>query len=67
MSTTVVDVPARWAMPDPVSGMHRWHQAVRNRPVERGDRYGDMVVDAAKAREAYRPPAPARPEGPPRN
>ena len=39
--------------PDPVSGMHCWHQAVRVRKAEPGDRYGDVSVDTAKAREAY--------------
>jgi anaerobic selenocysteine-containing dehydrogenase len=40
--------------PDPVSGMHCWHQAVRVRKAESGDRYGDIHVDAEKSREAYR-------------
>ena len=40
--------------PDPVSGMHCWHQAVRVRPAERGDRYGDISVDLGAAREQYR-------------
>jgi len=40
--------------PDPISGMHCWHQAVRVRKAEPSDRYGDIVVDAAKAREAYK-------------
>ncbi|HUJ14494.1 MAG TPA: molybdopterin-dependent oxidoreductase [Thermoanaerobaculia bacterium] len=40
--------------PDPISGMHCWHQAVRVRKAEPGDRYGDISVDAAKSREAYR-------------
>jgi anaerobic selenocysteine-containing dehydrogenase len=39
--------------PDPVSGMHCWHQAVRVRPAEPGDRQGDVSVDTAKSREAY--------------
>ena len=39
--------------PDPVSGMHCWHQAVRVRPAEPGDRYGDVVVDTAKSRAVY--------------
>ena len=39
--------------PDPISGMHCWHQAVRIRKAEAGDRYGDIRVDAAKSREAY--------------
>jgi anaerobic selenocysteine-containing dehydrogenase len=39
--------------PDPVSGQHCWHQAVRVRKAEAGDRYGDISVDARLAREAY--------------
>jgi hypothetical protein len=39
--------------PDPISGMHCWHQAVRVRPAESGDRYGDVVVDAAKSRAMF--------------
>jgi anaerobic selenocysteine-containing dehydrogenase len=40
--------------PDPISGMHCWHQAVRVRRAEAGDSYGDIAVDTAKSREAYR-------------
>jgi anaerobic selenocysteine-containing dehydrogenase len=40
--------------PDPVSGMHCWHQAVRVRRASAGDRYGDVAVDAAKSQEAFR-------------
>jgi anaerobic selenocysteine-containing dehydrogenase len=40
--------------PDPVSGMHCWHQAVRVRKAEPADRYGDVVVDTAKSAAAYR-------------
>ncbi|HET9766423.1 MAG TPA: molybdopterin-dependent oxidoreductase [Thermoanaerobaculia bacterium] len=40
--------------PDPVSGMHCWHQAVRVRRAEAEDRYGDIVVDTAKSHEVYR-------------
>ncbi|MDE0516604.1 MAG: formate dehydrogenase, partial [Acidimicrobiaceae bacterium] len=40
--------------PDPVSGMQCWHQRVRVGPAEADDTYGDVVVDTAKAREAYR-------------
>lgn len=36
--------------PDPVSGMHCWHQKVRVRRAEPGERMGDIVVDRAKAR-----------------
>ena len=39
--------------PDPVSGQHCWHQAVRVRPAEAGDRYGDISVDTARARAVY--------------
>jgi anaerobic selenocysteine-containing dehydrogenase len=39
--------------PDPVSGMHCWHQAVRVRKAEPGDRYGDVTVDSAKSRAAF--------------
>ena len=39
--------------PDPISGMHCWHQAVRVVPAGPGDRHGDIAVDAAKAREVY--------------
>ncbi|HEX9188400.1 MAG TPA: molybdopterin dinucleotide binding domain-containing protein, partial [Vicinamibacteria bacterium] len=39
--------------PDPVSGMHCWHQAVRVKKADPGDRYGDVSVDTAKARAAY--------------
>jgi len=40
--------------PDPVSGQHCWHQAVRVRPAHPGDRHGDVSVDTEKARAAYR-------------
>ncbi len=40
--------------PDPISGMHCWHQAVRVRPAEAGDRLGDISVDTDKAHAAYR-------------
>jgi len=40
--------------PDPVSGMHAWHQRVRLAPAEAGDRYGDVVVDTTKSVEVYR-------------
>lgn len=39
--------------PDPISGMQCWHQRVRVGPAEPDDRYGDVVVDTALAREAY--------------
>jgi anaerobic selenocysteine-containing dehydrogenase len=40
--------------PDPISGMHCWHQAVRVRKAEPGDAYGDIAVDTKKSRDAYR-------------
>ncbi|MDA8283852.1 MAG: molybdopterin-dependent oxidoreductase [Actinomycetota bacterium] len=39
--------------PDPISGMHCWHQAVRVRRALPGDAMGDVVVDTAKARAVY--------------
>lgn len=40
--------------PDPVSGMHCWHQAVRVEPARAEDRYGDVVVDTNKSMAVYR-------------
>ncbi|NKQ52299.1 molybdopterin-dependent oxidoreductase [Amycolatopsis sp. K13G38] len=40
--------------PDPISGQHCWHQAVRVRRAEPGDSYGDIAVDTARAHEVYR-------------
>ena len=40
--------------PDPISGQHCWHQAVRIRAAEPGDRYGDISVDTGKADAVYR-------------
>ncbi len=40
--------------PDPISGMHCWHQAVRVKKALAEDKYGDIHVDTAKAREVYR-------------
>ena len=40
--------------PDPISGAHCWHQAVRVRKAEAGDRYGDISVDTARSHAAYR-------------
>ena len=40
--------------PDPISGMHCWHQAVRVRKAEPGDRHGEVVVDTARSAEVYR-------------
>ncbi|MBO0746238.1 MAG: formate dehydrogenase, partial [Candidatus Dormibacteraeota bacterium] len=40
--------------PDPISGMHCWHQAVRVRPALPTDRPGDIEVDTRKAHQVYR-------------
>ncbi len=39
--------------PDPISGMHCWHQAVRVLKAAPGDRDGDIAVDAAKSKQAF--------------
>jgi anaerobic selenocysteine-containing dehydrogenase len=39
--------------PDPISGMHCWHQAVRIQKAGADDKYGDISVDVAKSRAAY--------------
>jgi anaerobic selenocysteine-containing dehydrogenase len=40
--------------PDPISGMHCWHQAVRVRRAEPGEAAGDISVDTEKSRQVYR-------------
>jgi len=40
--------------PDPISGMHCWHQAVRVTKAEPGDSYGDISVDTDRSRAVYR-------------
>ena len=40
--------------PDPISGMHCWHQKVRVRPAQEGDCYGDVVVDPRRSMAVYR-------------
>lgn len=40
--------------PDPVSGMHCWHQAVRVIKAEVGDRQGDIAVDIARSHEIFK-------------
>ncbi len=40
--------------PDPISGMHCWHQKVRVEKAQPGDRYGDVEVDTNKSMEVYR-------------
>ncbi len=56
--------------PDPISGMHCWHQAVRVTPAGPNDRAGDIAVDTEKARAVYqewltktRPAAAVSPDG----
>ncbi len=39
--------------PDPISGMHCWHQAVRVKKAYPDDNYGDISVDTQKARAVY--------------
>jgi len=39
--------------PDPISGMHCWHQKVRVEPAHADDVYGDVVVDTAKSRAVF--------------
>ncbi len=53
--------------PDPVSGMHCWHQKVRVVRAGPDDRYGDVVVDSARSQAVYeRWKALTRPQaGPP--
>jgi anaerobic selenocysteine-containing dehydrogenase len=40
--------------PDPVSGMHCWHQKVRLDKANESDRYGDIFVDTSKAHLVYK-------------
>ena len=39
--------------PDPISGMHCWHQAVFVAKAEAHDAYGDIAADTAGSRRAY--------------
>ena len=39
--------------PDPISGMHCWHQKVRLEPARPGDNYGDVFADTKKSMEVY--------------
>jgi len=51
--------------PDPVSGMHCWHQKVTVTRAEPGDRYGDVFVDTRKSMAIFEEwLAKARPAGP---
>ncbi|MEM7202823.1 MAG: molybdopterin-dependent oxidoreductase [Planctomycetota bacterium] len=40
--------------PDPVSGMHCWHQKVTVGKAEPDDRYGDVFADTNRSMEVYR-------------
>lgn len=40
--------------PDPISGMHCWHQKVRLEKAHAGDSYGDIFVDTNKSFEVYK-------------
>jgi len=40
--------------PDPVSGMHCWHQKIRLVKAGADDRYGDVSVDMARSQAVYR-------------
>jgi anaerobic selenocysteine-containing dehydrogenase len=40
--------------PDPVSGMHCWHQRVRVARAEADDKYGDVFVDTNRSHEIYK-------------
>ncbi len=40
--------------PDPISGMHCWHQKVRIEPAHEGDEYGDVFVDTDRSQAVYR-------------
>lgn len=40
--------------PDPISGMHCWHQRVRIEKAGINDQYGDIFVDTNKSMEIYR-------------
>ncbi len=39
--------------PDPISGMHCWHQMVRVEPAGPDDRYGDIFVDTNRSHAVY--------------
>ncbi len=40
--------------PDPISGMHCWHQKVRVQKASPEDKYGDIFVDTQKSFEVYK-------------
>jgi hypothetical protein len=39
--------------PDPISGMHCWHQKVKIARALPGEKYGDIHVDTRKSHEVY--------------
>jgi anaerobic selenocysteine-containing dehydrogenase len=39
--------------PDPISGQHCWHQAVRVRRAELGEQHADITVDTGRAHAVY--------------
>jgi anaerobic selenocysteine-containing dehydrogenase len=53
--------------PDPLSGMHCWHQKVTVEKARAGDQYGDVEVDPKKSQEVFREwlamTRPAKPGG----
>jgi anaerobic selenocysteine-containing dehydrogenase len=40
--------------PDPISGMHCWHQKVRIEKAHKDDRYGDVFVDTERSFQVYK-------------
>lgn len=40
--------------PDPISGMHCWHQKINIEVPREGDKYGDLIVDTNKSMEVFR-------------
>ncbi len=40
--------------PDPISGMHCWHQRVRIEKPAPGEKYGDIAVDTNKSHEVFK-------------
>ncbi|MCI0442244.1 formate dehydrogenase, partial [bacterium] len=40
--------------PDPISGMHCWHQKVKIEKAQTNDHYGDVIVDTEKSFQIYK-------------
>ncbi len=40
--------------PDPISGMHTWHQRVRIEKPKEGENYGDIMVDTDRSHEIFK-------------